>query len=303
MVDSSDKTSGCSSFCFKQAINLPSLLFGARLNYIAERINRNCGHIMESTSSTSSAELIDSRELDDAQELAREAALKEAGEKELPVSDVRELERGHFYAILTGPAAGSDGASADGSLEELPVELQNEVEQRVGEDARDRTRAIAATPDAHVFKRTDEKVGYQDDSSRKVGIADDVLTDPKAATRISKHEGEHRRQDKGDDVMKLPETGDPEIDGNREGIRRLVFREDKAIKAEGGLSDHTAEYREYVSTSKAVARYLDESGQNGERIVEEAGDTAEGFRELQAAMVVAAVKKRIKEQAPMAMAA
>jgi hypothetical protein len=258
---------------------------------------------MESTSSTSSAELIDSRELDEAQELAREAALKEAGEKELPVSDVRKLERDHFYAILTGQAAGSDGASADGSLEELPDELRSEVDRRVGEEDTDRKRAIAATPDAHVFKRTGNMAGYQDDDTNKVGIADDILANPELATRVSKHEAKHVEQEGGDEVLKLPETGNPEIDGNREGIRRLVFREDGAIRAEGGLSDHTPEYQGYVKTSKAVARYLDESGQNGERMVEVAGDTSEGFRELQAAMVVAAVKKRIKEQAPMAMAA
>lgn len=252
---------------------------------------------MERTTSTSSAELID---LDIVQEQAEKAALKEAGRRELPVNEVSELERQNFYAILTGQAKGTDGASADGSLdkksiEAMPDEMKAEVDKRVKEDDEERKEATAATPDAHVFERKDALAGYQIDGTKEVGLADDVILE--RDKRVPIHEGQHVRQKDGDGQIAALDSGVQELD---EGLTRGDLREDDAVTAEGGLYGHTAKYVEHVRKARAAEQLLDESGLNGKQMVKEAAMTREGFEKLNAAMVSAATKKRIKDNMALA---
>jgi hypothetical protein len=262
---------------------------------------------MQNAPSTASANTIDSKTLDVAQELARKRAIEKAAEKEAAVRDIAVLEKQEFFILLTG-AKGSDGASTNGSInaleEQVPDAIVMQVNLRTQEDGREIQEAVSATPDAHVYRRTDEMAAFQDDGDRSVGIGHDAFEDLEEARRRSKHEGEHRDQEKGDQVMELPTTGNPMIDRERGKLRRRVFREKGSMDAEGGAStDHTEEYQEMDQAADAVAEYVSSSGEDGTRLVQEAGETVQGFEKLHAAIVVATVRNNLRRQGALTLAA
>jgi len=221
---------------------------------------------------------------------SRSNALERAGETEAAVKDVRTLQKQEMAKLLYGDAKGTDGAAEGSGDMELPPETQ----QALDDEHEERMKALGDAQDAYVFTRTDQTAAVQDDSDRSIGIAHDGLEDMDDLARRAAHEHEHREQEAGDAVPEIPETGVPVSDKERGSNRRLVFRENGSIKAEGGLKDHTPEYHNFVAVSDATAQYLNEAGANGDELVEAAGKSREGFMRLQQAMVMASLRKRLQ---------
>jgi hypothetical protein len=253
---------------------------------------------MQNAAPTSSASVIDGRTLDAAQEDSREQALTIAAQRELPVREVREIQKQQFYVLLTGVSADGVGWTATSTTDGrgvIPPELAQEVDSRVESDHDETMQSISETPDAIVFKRDGAMAGYEQDQTREVGLAEDVVADPELAKRVSVHEGAHVDQEPGDLEADLPETGVAILD-EQPTISRTEDREFLAVEAEGGLQDHTPEYAMYVARAKAKAAFLDRQGFDGNRLVQESGNTVQGFRNMHAALVQAAMKKHMKEQ-------
>jgi hypothetical protein len=224
-------------------------------------------------------------------DVSRQKALEEAGKSERKVSEVKKIQKDKLREIIEG-AKGTDGAATVGNLT-MTGELEADLTAGIEKDHTKRMQSVEETPDAYIFKRVDATAGVQHDDSRKVGIAHDVMADPKAAEKVSLHEGEHQNQEAGAQVAALPPTGNPVIDKDRH-VSRLALRENLSIKAEGGLSNHTPEYFGYVEKANAYAEVLDDAGQNGKAMVEEAGRTVEGFEKMHEAMYVASIQKALK---------
>ncbi len=228
-------------------------------------------------------------------EHTKREAIEQAAKEGRKVSDIKALQRESLQKLIHGNAKGSDGAAAGGEDLHVSEDLAVEAEQGIDKQHDQRMKAIGAAPDAHVFKRTDGTVGRQYDGSKKIELADEVLDDPESAERVAKHEAEHRLQEDGNQQAELPETGDPEIDQMRT-VSRIAMRENGAVKAEGGLKDHTPEYHEYVGTSNRIAKYLNSNGQSGDQLVEEAGRTKQGFEKMTTAIQLAALQHQMNER-------
>lgn len=238
---------------------------------------------MDAVTSTPSVQLIDQDLLDTALEQSEEAALLRAGQEERRVGDVKNVQREELLRLLG--IQGRDGAALRGEME-LPAE----AEQRLEEDHQKRMTMVAAAPDAYVFKREDATAGVQDDSDRSIGIAHDVLDSP----LVAMHEAEHRRQETGDQVATLPETGDAVIDAE-DILQRRAMREDGAITAEGGVRHHTDEYRGFVRRADAIENYLNAAGEDGKGLRRKAALSNAGFAEMHDAMVRAAIRNRLRK--------
>ena len=244
---------------------------------------------MERTTSASSA---DTKELVDvALEKTEQVALKNAADTKAKVADVKELQRKEFLKLMN--VKGSDGVAASGEDMSIPDDLKAQVDKGIEEKHAERMKNIAAAKDAYVLPDEGTVVGLQHDDTREIGIAGRGLKDD----RVAKHEAKHREQEEGDQTVELPPTGDPKIDEVRK-LSRRALREKGAIDAEGGLKDHTPEYHEYVDSSNRIAKYLKAEGMDGEALVKEAGDTNAGFDKLHESMVIASIKKRLKEEVP-----
>ena len=247
---------------------------------------------MEKFTPPSSAITLDRETIDLVLERSRKIALQQAGETQAKVSTIGSIQR-DAYRELLAQAEGADGASMQETV--LSDDTQAEIESRIQSEEQERMTAIAAAPDAYVFRRTDATVGVQHDDDRRIGLADQALEDPALLKRVSEHEAAHRRQEVGDQTAALPQTGDATID--RDGaLRRLTFRENDSIAAEGGLNGHTNEYEGFVKTSDAVAAYLDRHGEDGQALVTEAGRTDEGFAKMHQKVLAAAVREKMQEQ-------
>lgn len=229
--------------------------------------------------------------IDRAIEASREKALEKAGKAEAKVSEVKNIQRQELSGLLYGKAKGTDGATAGGE----DLKLEPEAEAAIEKDHEERMTAVEAAPDATVFERIDETAGVQNDGDRSIGIAHDILLDKKATTNVALHEGEHAKQEVGAQVAAIPETGNATIDKGQGKLRRLGFREDLSIKAEGGLKDHTPEYHGFVATTDATREYLNEAGMDGDRLVHDAGRTVRGFEEMHHSLLQAVMQKRVEE--------
>ncbi len=226
-------------------------------------------------------------------EHSEDVALKEAGKTERKVSEVKDLQRQSVMNIIN--PQGSDGAAGGGEDMNIPGQLSADIDKGIEKSDQERMASIGEAKDAYVFNRTDPTVGVQDDADRRIGLADEILKNPEQAKRVAAHELEHTKQETGDAILRLPKTVSPIIEHQRGKIRRLTFREHGAIKAEGGLANHTPKYHGFVETSNAVAQYLNEAGESGTELVEEAGLTNAGFQELEQTIQLVSLKKRLEE--------
>lgn len=221
----------------------------------------------------------------------RELALKEAADKKLKVSEVKDVQRDKIAQLFN--AKGSDGASAMGEDMSVPSDIQDELKEGVEKEHDERMKNIAAAPDAYVLPSDGTVVGLQHDGTREIGIAGRALD----SDRVAKHEAKHREQETGDQYVDLPPTGDPKIDEISK-LSRRALRENGAVKAEGGLKNHTPEYHEYVDSSKSIATYLNAQGMDGDKMVDEAGDTNAGFDKLHDSIMIASIRQKLGEQVP-----
>ncbi len=247
---------------------------------------------MPTTRETSSAGTDRQQIIDAAFDRSREEALKEAAQQELKVSDVQKVQKEKLDVLLK--AKGTDGQAALGEDLSLTEDIQAEVTKKIDDEHDDRMDAISSTPGAYVFERKDETAAVQDDADRSVGIAHDGFEDMDDLKRRADHEGEHQKQETGDQVADFPPTGDTEIDKERT-LTRSMFRENGAIEAEGGLNGHTTEYEGFVTRSNRIAQYLKRSGEDGDALVKEAAKTNAGFQELHESLVIAAIKKSLAD--------
>lgn len=237
---------------------------------------------------------IDGARLDALEQQARQRALDEAAKTGARVREIGAIEKRQVQALLqeegVTTGAGPQGEAKGGVVQELSTRAD-------AADAR-RMAAVSETPDAVVMDSTDATIGVQHDGSRTVELATRVLDDAGVqnglAKRVSEHEGAHREQEEGDQVLELPSTGNAAIDGYRSGFRRLAFRETHSIKAEGGLSGHTPEYHGYVAFTNAVKSELNAAGENGDAMVQEAGKTVAGFQKVHGVLVRSVLMKQFK---------
>jgi hypothetical protein len=250
---------------------------------------------MNTPNSTAPA-AVDTKLVGELVDASRDKAMEKAGESEARVSAIQDIQKEEVKQLLGGADGNTSGAE----------QLIAAAEQEIADEHAERMTTIKDTPDAYVFERTDATAGVQHDDTREVGLADDVLMNPENAKKVSAHEGEHLKQDAGHQTAAIPETGDKQIDGQNGGFSRRMFRENGAVKAEGGLRNHTQEYHDWVKTAAATAKYLNEEGADGDRLVKAAGETNAGFAELTQTLATVAIRKRIREQvkvSPQAVAA
>lgn len=264
---------------------------------------------------------IDQQELGIIEKEARQRALDKAAESGKRVTEIGRIEKEEFRAVLEdhkqGAEAGAEGAgvtqppeATEGAAQRpaeakpkgdimTPQQAEMELEARAKKADAKRVAQIAPTPDAVVVKPDGDMLAQQDDSNRQVGITARGLSDDAVESGLTKraalHEGDHQKQEIGDQKMELPPTGNPTIDGYRAGFRRLTFREDRSIHAEGGLAGHTAEYHGYVKYADAVRGELNAAGENGDAMVRDAGYTVKGFQDVHAALARAAILKQVKQ--------
>jgi len=234
---------------------------------------------MERTSSsiTGNREIVD-RIVD----VTEKSALEEAGKNQARVAEVSTIQKEQVSGLF------SEGGMIDQAL-------RQDIETNIDERHAKRMQSIEATPDAHVFERTDSMAGYQEDGSKDVGLADDVVLDQELAKRVSLHEARHTEQEAGTEVMET--LGAEE---GTESLDRLALREADAIDAEGGLNGHTPEYEAYVGKRDAWKTELDESGEDGAALTEAAARTKEGFVQLHQKLTVARFKKRLERELALA---
>jgi len=211
-------------------------------------------------------------------------ALEEAGKSEERVSEVSAIQKKQVHALLADP-------SGSGQNDELITETSQAIDEAHAE----RMQSIEAAPDAYVFSRTDATAGVQHDGTKEIGIAGDVLQDPESANRVSRHEAAHREQEDGAESF-----GFTNEDGEMIEVRRLDLREDDAIRAEGGLSNHTPEYHEYVQHAGDVAGKLDEAGENGTAMVAEAARTQDGFKKVRQKLIEKSVRDKLEKELALA---
>ncbi len=264
---------------------------------------------------------INQQELGIIEKEARQRALDKAAESGKRVTEIGRIEKEEFRAVLEdhkqGAEADAEGAgvtqppeATEGAAQQpaeakpkgdvmTPQQAEMELEARAKKADAQRVAQIAPTPDAVVVKPDGDMLAQQEDATRQVGITarglDDAAVKSGLTKRAAKHEHDHTLQETGDQKMELPPTGNPTIDGYRAGFRRLTFREDRSIDAEGGLAGHTAEYHGYVKYADAVRGELNAAGKNGEAMVREAGYTVKGFQEVHRELARVAVEKQIKQ--------
>lgn len=223
-----------------------------------------------------------SMELIDIVRLTEEQAFDEAANSKMRVKEVGELHQQKIQELLTGHV---DDSQMIVQTSPAADSLIAQAEER----HRERMANIAAVPDAYVLKEEGNVVGVQHDDTREIGITAAGLT----TDRVALHEAKHREQEIGAQEVELPLTGDPAIDSMRM-LSRRALRENGAIKAEGGLQNHTAEYHGYVASSDAIASFLNREGEAGDQLVEEAGDTNAGFDALHTAIVSVAMRHHLQ---------
>ncbi|MDD5056150.1 MAG: hypothetical protein PHZ00_07860 [Candidatus Peribacteraceae bacterium] len=248
---------------------------------------------MHTAEHTPSAEALDTVRIDQVQEFSRQRALEIAAEKGARVKDVQEIQRAEFYRELVGEAEGGDGAATPANIEVLKLQVsedvQKVVEERTEEDHNARMEVVEPTPDAYVLKPEGNIAGVQHDDSREVGIAPQALDDPS----VPEHEHAHQLQETGNATLELPvETGEKVLDEAGQ-VERRENREDDAMNAEsGGETDRPAEYVRYQEVADAERRLLNDAGKDGNRLVEQAAKTQEGFVQMHQELVHASIMKR-----------
>lgn len=211
-------------------------------------------------------------------EQSEATALQEAGKSKAKVADVANIQKEQVRGLF------AKGGMVDQALVQ---DIESEIDQKNQE----RMASISATPDAHVFERTSSVAGFQEDGTKEVGLAHDVVQDPELAKRVSKHEGRHTEQEGGTEVAATIDEK-----GGTETIDRLALREADAIDAEGGINGHTPEYEGYVARRDAWQAELDEAGENGKALTEAAARTKEGFVTLHQKLTTARLKKRLENE-------
>lgn len=261
--------------------------------------------------------VIDREELTKLEQEARQRALEQAEQAGARVKQIGDIEKEQVQELLAERAETVKDAPPTETAElqpntvtenkpetkNAPTMTAEQAEQELVARAKKadaaRVDAIGDTPDAKVVKPDGDMLAVQFDGNREVGITTRGLTEDAVETglteRASTHEAEHTLQETGDQAAELPKTGNPAIDGYRQGFRRLTFRENGAIKAEGGLNGHTAEYAGFVKYADAVKGELNAAGENGDALVHEAGRTVEGFRKIHAALAREAIAKEMKK--------
>lgn len=242
---------------------------------------------MNRLNATSSATLDRENIVQQALDQTRELALKEAADKKMKVSEVTKVQHDKIADLFS--AKGTDGASLMGG----DMSIKDEVEEQADAEHEERMKNIAAAPDAYVLPSDGTVVGLQHDDTREIGIAGRALD----SDRVAKHEAKHREQEVGDQYVDLPPTGDPKIDEISK-LSRRALRENGAVKAEGGLKNHTPEYHQYVESSENIASYLNAQGMDGDTMVDEAGDTNAGFEKLHDSIMIASIRQKLGEQVP-----
>ena len=183
--------------------------------------------------------------------------------------------------------------NSDVATTPVAPDIEDEIIEGAEKEHDERMKNIEAAPDAYVLPSEGTVVGLQHDDTRKIGIAGRALD----SDRVAKHEAKHREQEIGDQYVDLPPTGDPKIDEISK-LSRRALRENGAVKAEGGLKDHTPEYHKYVESSESIATYLNAQGMDGDKMVDEAGDTNAGFDTLHDSIMIASIRQKLGEKAP-----
>ncbi len=238
---------------------------------------------MDRINSTSSAALDTKEIVKRTLDQTRELALEEAAQKKLKVSEVKDVQREKIAELF----------KPQNSDQTVAPDMEEEIIEAADKEHDERMKNIAAAPDAYVLPSDGTVVGLQHDDTRKIGIAGRALD----SDRVAKHEAKHREQEVGDQYVDLPPTGDPKIDEISK-LSRRALRENGAVKAEGGLKDHTPEYHEYVESSESIATYLNAQGMDGDKMVDEAGDTNAGFDQLHDSIMIASIRQKLGEQVP-----
>lgn len=241
------------------------------------------GAYMDRINSTSSAALDTKEIVKRTLDQTRELALEEAAQKKLKVSEVKDVQREKIAELF----------KPQNSDQTVAPDMEEEIIEAADKEHDERMKNIAAAPDAYVLPSDGTVVGLQHDDTRKIGIAGRALD----SDRVAKHEAKHREQEVGDQYVDLPPTGDPKIDEISK-LSRRALRENGAVKAEGGLKDHTPEYHEYVESSESIATYLNAQGMDGDKMVDEAGDTNAGFDQLHDSIMIASIRQKLGEQVP-----
>ncbi|MEQ1849273.1 MAG: hypothetical protein ABL890_01645 [Candidatus Peribacteraceae bacterium] len=213
-------------------------------------------------------------------EQTKQKALEEAGKNEMRVSKVSGVQKQMVQNLL---------ADNEGSEESRTLIL--EVNQKIERQHAERMQSIQAAPDARVFERTDSMAAVQDDNTREIGIADDILADADAAERAAIHEAKHREQEEGMQTFSYIDENDKQSE-----VRRLPFREDESIEAEGGLKDHTPEYHDYVAHTKEVAEKLNAAGENGHALTREAARSVKGFEKVRQKLIEHSIRTRMEKE-------
>jgi hypothetical protein len=235
-------------------------------------------------------------QIQQAVEKANQLAIEKAAASNRLVTDVRGIQKAELKQLFEGgdvdvgeqgsePSAEnvSHGLSDEGGME---AALKEAIKKADAESDK-REEQTKLVKDAKVGDLGGDTVGLQTDGTKEIKLDKSVIgTD--LATKVTKHELEHRRQEDGDAKFSLPPTGNPVIDAQRKGIRRLAFRERGSMEAEGGVHAYTSRkyIEQYWNVAGAVRDELNKRGHNGEQMMKDAGRTMDGFRQVHKALVV-----------------
>ncbi len=263
------------------------------------RQENNCV-VMNNPSATAPATSPQEIHIQQVVEKANRLAIDKAASSNRLVTDVRGMQQAEIKQLFQGGEADAGELATEPAAENvshgLPDEGGMEAAMRKAvkkaDEMSDRREAqTAEVKDAKVGKLGGDTIGVQKDGSGEIQLDASVIgTD--LATKVTKHELAHRNQEDGDAKFALPPTGNPVIDAQRQGIRRLAFRERDSMEAEGGIHKHTSQkyIEQYWNVTSAVRNELNNRGYNGKQMMQDAGRTMEGFRQVHKALVVDVMK-------------
>ena len=238
------------------------------------------------TLTSQATETIDHEMIDHIVEQSGKVAIEKAAQSGARVEEVQELQIESVRNIV-GAKEGDEGVAG---------EIVDEAKADIEAAHRKRMSAISDAKDATVMKDNGNVAGVQHDGSKKIEIAARMFERPEALEDVAEHEAEHRRQEDGNQMAEIPETGNELVDAV--GLRRIDLREHGAMKAEGGVkASHPKEYHDYTKRSEALGKFVEKGGHDGEVLVAEAGRTVAGFQKLHRAIIETALEEKLEKHA------
>ncbi|MDB4978800.1 MAG: hypothetical protein JWM56_986 [Candidatus Peribacteria bacterium] len=197
--------------------------------------------------------------------IAEQNAINRVAERQGRINDIADEQKKSMQELLEGQIQGSAGAAEMGELPNMDfINAKIEKQAKERESRFEDNVRVAALPG--------NVVGMEQDGDRSITIDASLVrveSDKDQVQEVNDHEFEHTLQASDSDALDIPETGDTQIDGML-AISHMAYRERGAMEAAGDTFTSAQYHRDYKEPVNRVAAYLNNNGENGEQLVEDA---------------------------------